>query len=164
MNISTLWEKCFNILFVPQNRNLFWNISLNLHYLFHWVSDCCLTPKWVIYPLYLGENKLHFNEMMSVLYYTNRLSCIFIVRKHWNNSPWVDMHDKFELSFHNGGALVIVIVWYWIYNYQCTDCTGICKSNYHTITTATASTFIRWNLNYTWISTGSSYTNIFCCW
>jgi hypothetical protein len=59
-----------------------------------------------------------------------------------------------------------VIVWYWIYNYQCTDCTGICKSNYryHTITTATASTFIRWNLNYTWISTGSSYTNIFCCW
>ena len=44
-----------------------------------------------IFQLYYGENKLHFNEMMSALYETNTFSWIFIVLAHWNNSPRLDM-------------------------------------------------------------------------
>jgi len=37
---------------------------------------------------------LHFDEIMSVLYYTNMLNWIFIMLVHWTNSLRVDM------SFH----------------------------------------------------------------
>jgi hypothetical protein len=43
--------------------------------------------------LYLGENKIIFNEMMmwSALYSTNRLKLGFLALAHRNNSPRIDM-------------------------------------------------------------------------
>ena len=43
------------------------------------------------FQTYYGENKIHFAEMMSALYYTNMHSWIILVLVHWNNSPWVVM-------------------------------------------------------------------------
>ena len=45
------------------------------------------------FQLYHGENKLIFNEMTmrSALYQTNKLSWIFIVLVHRNNSPRIEM-------------------------------------------------------------------------
>ena len=40
----------------------------------HKLSDCCLIPS----EQYYGENKLHFDEMMSALFLTNILSWIFL--------------------------------------------------------------------------------------
>jgi len=54
--------------------------------------------------LYHGGYKLHFNEMMSILYYTNTLSWIFIELAHWNNSPRVDM------SLH-----LDILSWFWVF-------------------------------------------------
>jgi len=50
-----------------------------------WWSDCSLLPKWVIFQLYHCANKLHFNEMMSAVHYTNTLRWILLVISHWNN-------------------------------------------------------------------------------
>jgi len=37
--------------------------------------------KWRIYQLYIGENKLYFDEItiMSALFHTNTLTCIFVM-------------------------------------------------------------------------------------
>ena len=55
-------------------------------WVFLWVSEWFLfKANSAIFQLYHGENKLIFNEMAM------RLSWIFIVLAHWNNSLWVDM-------------------------------------------------------------------------
>lgn len=59
-----------------------------------WWSDCCLLPKWVIFQLYHCANKLHFNEMMSAVHYTNTLRWILLVISHWNDSPRGRHDDK----------------------------------------------------------------------
>jgi hypothetical protein len=59
-----------------------------------WKSEWLLfNANSTIFQLYYCKNMLIFNEMMmmSALYETNTLSCIFIVLAHWNNSPRVDM-------------------------------------------------------------------------
>lgn len=44
---------------------------------YEWVSDLSVTPKWAVFQIYHGENRVHFNEMMmSALY--NTVSWIFI--------------------------------------------------------------------------------------
>ena len=70
-----------------------------------WVSAWLLfNAISAIFQLYYGENKLIVNEMMirSALYQTNRLSLIFIVLAHWNNSPRVD------ISIHS-----YTLFWFW---------------------------------------------------
>jgi hypothetical protein len=56
-----------------------------------WLIVVYSQPKWAIFQLYHVENNVHFDEiaMMSALYLTNKLSWIFIVLAHWNNSQWV---------------------------------------------------------------------------
>ena len=50
-------------------------------------EQCCFNTIQVIYHLYHGKNKLHFNDMMlPLLYWTNTISWIFIVLPHWNIS------------------------------------------------------------------------------
>ena len=54
-----------------------------------------LYARHIVFQLYIGENKLHFDEMMmmmtSVLNKTRTLSWIFIALDHWNHSPRIDM-------------------------------------------------------------------------
>jgi hypothetical protein len=62
-----------------------------------WVSEWVSESKWAIFQLYHSENKLHFDEMMTMIsalhYNTNTLSLIFIVLAHWNNSSRVSLHS-----------------------------------------------------------------------
>jgi hypothetical protein len=59
-----------------------------------WESNFWLVRLWVIFQLYHDKNKLHFDEIMIILYVLykiNMISWIFIVLAHWNNSPWQHM-------------------------------------------------------------------------
>jgi hypothetical protein len=55
------------------------------------MSDWLLSNvQWVIFQLYIDENKLLFDEMMTpFLYYTKMLRWVFIGPAHWNNSPQI---------------------------------------------------------------------------
>ena len=59
-------------------------------FVIEWVSDCCSTQinNFTIISL---QEQVTINEMMTTLYLTNTLNCIFIVLAHWNNSQQVDI-------------------------------------------------------------------------
>jgi hypothetical protein len=42
-------------------------------------------------------DEMRWDDMMSALYYTNKLSGVFILQAHCNNSPLVDIY---ELTLH----------------------------------------------------------------
>jgi hypothetical protein len=54
------------------------------------VSGCCLTPKWAIFHLYHGENKLHLMRRWRCLLHTKPTRLVGPLA-HCNNSPRVDM-------------------------------------------------------------------------
>jgi predicted CDP-diglyceride synthetase/phosphatidate cytidylyltransferase len=58
-------------------------------------SLCMQDILLIVFQLYIGENKLHVDEMMmlmtSVLNKTSTPSWIFIALDHWNHSPRIDM-------------------------------------------------------------------------
>jgi hypothetical protein len=67
----------------------------------------------IIAQLYHGENKLHFDNTMSAVHLTNRISCVvffFIVLAIWNNSLWVDMsfHSDILSCFHANQSLLLL--------------------------------------------------------
>jgi hypothetical protein len=128
--------------------------------------------KGVFFHLYHGENKLHFDEMMSPLNWINTHSWTFIVLTHWNNSALVNMSLHLEtlivaVGFNVGGnqrkptcrKSLTTLIHKCCVEYSSpsarfelttlvvigSDCTGSCKSNYHAVTTTTAPT-----LQYNW--------------
>ena len=72
-----------------------------------------LCGKWTIIQQYHGENKLLVNEMimMSALYYTNKLSLIYIVLAHCNNSPQLDksLHAGTLSRFRANQSLLLLL-------------------------------------------------------
>jgi hypothetical protein len=57
----------------------FLQIDSTSFHLSEWVKNCYLTSSEQMFSHYYDKNKLHFDEMMSVLYYTNILTRIFVV-------------------------------------------------------------------------------------
>jgi hypothetical protein len=90
-----LWQFRYNLLYklnVMCLWNLFLNTKMGYRIVVKWKSEWLLfNAKLAIFQPYHGEYKLHVDEMMSTLYYTDRLWWIFMVLAHWNKHLLADM-------------------------------------------------------------------------
>ena len=110
---SRFWLPCLcpSGLFLPTTFNLFWLLILYLMYAsWFWLGLWCLTPLSTIFQLYHGGQFYWWRKPEYPDFYH-----IMLYRVHLT---WAG----FELT-----TLVVIG----------TDCTGSCKSNYHTITATT---------------------------
>jgi hypothetical protein len=104
--LSFKWH--INLIEVKKCATQSWSHISNIE----WVSDC--NAKRAIFRPYHGENQFMFNmmmKMMSALYFTNKLSWIFIELAYWITNAHEDMlfHPNTLSRFWDNHSMLLLL-------------------------------------------------------